>query len=107
MQLAARAASVGVSVLCPGWVRTRIIEADRNRPGGREPRSELPEAQAMEHLVEALVDTGIDPAEVAGHVIDAMRSGRFYVLTHPEMAVGVEQRAHDILEGRAPVLPVP
>src|SRR5437764_15286170 len=33
-QLQQRGAAVRVSVLCPGWVRTRIHEADRNRPAG-------------------------------------------------------------------------
>ncbi len=33
-ELAMQGSKVGVSVLCPGWVNTRIHESDRNRPGG-------------------------------------------------------------------------
>ena len=44
----------------------------------------------------------MDPAVVAGHVLDAVRANRFYILTHPELNVAVELRMNDILAGRAP-----
>jgi NAD(P)-dependent dehydrogenase (short-subunit alcohol dehydrogenase family) len=103
LQLAARGARVGVSVLCPGWVRTRITEADRNRPAELGPPPEPdPANQQARELVRHLVETGMDPAQVAGHVVDAIRSGRFYVLTHPEMSEGVRQRAEAVLAGAPP-----
>jgi NAD(P)-dependent dehydrogenase (short-subunit alcohol dehydrogenase family) len=105
-ELAQRAAAVGVSVLCPGWVRTRIIDADRNRPASVEPRPEADPAQEMaRELVRRMVETGMDPARVAGHVVDAIRSGRFYVLTHPEMSDGIRRRAEEVLEGGPPGIP--
>jgi hypothetical protein len=34
--------------------------------------------------------------------LDAIRSGRFYVVTHPEMLSGVERRAQEIMAGGPP-----
>jgi NAD(P)-dependent dehydrogenase (short-subunit alcohol dehydrogenase family) len=103
-QLRQRGAAVGVSVLCPGWVRTRIHEADRNRPAGLEPPAPDPAFDAARDFVRQLVETGMDPAEVAGHVVDAVRGGRFYVLTHPEMGDSVRRRAEEVLAGGPPGL---
>lgn len=102
-QLAQRGAAVGVSVLCPGWVRTRILDADRNRPERFGPVPEMDAAQdAGRELARQLVETGMDPAEVAGHVVDAIRGGRFYVLTHPDMGDAVRRRAEEVLAGGPP-----
>jgi NAD(P)-dependent dehydrogenase (short-subunit alcohol dehydrogenase family) len=102
--LQARGASnVGVSVLCPGWVRTRIADADRNRPAGSGPPAELtPLERSMTAMVRGLIDSGSDPAEIAGQVLAAIQEGRFYVLTHPEMLGGVTARHEDILSGGPP-----
>lgn len=101
-QLAQAGAHVGVSVLCPGWVRTRIGESSRNRPADLEPAPELePESAAF---LRQLIETGMDPARVADHVVDAVRSGRFYVLTHPDMTDGIRRRAEEVLAGGPPGL---
>jgi NAD(P)-dependent dehydrogenase (short-subunit alcohol dehydrogenase family) len=99
-QLAQRGASVGVSVLCPGWVRTRIGDSDRNRPPDLEPAPQLDPQQAS--VGRQLLESGMDPSEVAGHVVDAIRSGRFYVLTHPEFNEGIRRRAEEVLAGAPP-----
>jgi NAD(P)-dependent dehydrogenase (short-subunit alcohol dehydrogenase family) len=104
-QLAQREARVGVSVLCPGWVRTRIHEAGRNRPpelGGGQDAELDPTQQAAREFVRQLIENGMDPAQVAGHVVDAIRDGRFYVLTHPELTDSIRQRFDAVLAGRAP-----
>lgn len=85
--LALAGAKIGVSVLCPGWVATRIVASERG-----------PEAAA----VRALVDNGLSPDAVADETVKAIRQGRFYVLTHPEMAPAVRRRAEQILSGSAP-----
>jgi NAD(P)-dependent dehydrogenase (short-subunit alcohol dehydrogenase family) len=92
---------VGVSVLCPGWVRTRIGESARNRPGG--PGQGPPGGDGSGVLAEVLA-SGLDPAVVAGAVHDAVVANRFYVLTHPEMTGGVEARMRSILTGENPAL---
>jgi NAD(P)-dependent dehydrogenase (short-subunit alcohol dehydrogenase family) len=102
-QLAQRGATVGVSVLCPGWVRTRIGEADRNRPADVQPPPEPEPAQeAAGQALRQLIETGMEPSAVVGHVVDAIRAGRFYVLTHPEMNEGIRRRAEEVLAGGPP-----
>lgn len=102
-ELAQRGAPVGVSVLCPGWVRTRIMDADRNRPADLEPPDPPAGQEAIRDMIRHLVDTGMDPLQVADHVVDAVRSGRFYVLTHPEMTEGIRRRPDEVLAGGPPV----
>ncbi len=102
-QLAQRNATVGVSVLCPGWVRTRIGDADRNRPADLPPPPEPdPEQAPYAEMMRQLLESGMEPAEVAGHVVDAIRGGRFYVLTHPDMSDGIRRRAEEVLAGGPP-----
>jgi len=99
-QLAQRAAPVGVSVLCPGWVRTRIGESDRNRPAGVEPS--LARDPSLAEGFRSLLEGGMEPSAVAGHVVDGIRAGRFYLLTHPEMSDGIRRRAEEVLAGGPP-----
>jgi NAD(P)-dependent dehydrogenase (short-subunit alcohol dehydrogenase family) len=95
---------VGVSVLCPGFVRTRIMDADRNRPAG--PAEVDPDTAAVWERLRQLVDAGMEPAHVADHVVAAVRSGRFYVLTHPEWGELVSNRTEQVLRGSPPNPPM-
>ena len=84
--LSLRGAPIGVSVLCPGWVKTRLLES-----GG-----------AADPVLRALVAGGTAPEAIADRAVRAIRSGEFYVLTHPEMTPAIRRRAQDIEAGRAP-----
>jgi NAD(P)-dependent dehydrogenase (short-subunit alcohol dehydrogenase family) len=99
--LQAMGAPVGVSVLCPGFVQTRIAESDRNRPAW-VPEHEVDGAAELRDAVQSLVDGGIPAAPVADRVIDAVRSNTFYILTHPELDDALRTRFDDILERRPP-----
>jgi NAD(P)-dependent dehydrogenase (short-subunit alcohol dehydrogenase family) len=99
-QLAQRGASVHVSVLCPGWVRTRIGESDRNRPSDVEPSPALDPNVAEGFRL--MLEGGMEPSAVAGHVVDGIRANRFYLLTHPEMSEGIRRRAEEVLSGGPP-----
>jgi NAD(P)-dependent dehydrogenase (short-subunit alcohol dehydrogenase family) len=90
---------IGVSVLCPGMVRTRILESERNRPAGFEPDSEAAEAaaRAQAELMNRAMSTGIDAEEVGQLVLDGVREGRFWLFTHPEMKEMVAARAEEQL----------
>jgi NAD(P)-dependent dehydrogenase (short-subunit alcohol dehydrogenase family) len=92
---------VGVSVLCPGFVQTRIAESERNRPDWA-PTRDVEGAEALRGLVQEMVDGGITPTAVADRVIDAVRTDTFYILTHPELDAAVTTRFEDILQRRAP-----
>lgn len=93
---------VGVSVLCPGWVATRIHESSRNRPVGAAQGRLADQAQAQ--LMANVIASGLPADQVAQQVRDAVVEDRFYVLTHPDMLVGVRSRMEAILEQREPDL---
>jgi NAD(P)-dependent dehydrogenase (short-subunit alcohol dehydrogenase family) len=108
-ELDAEGSAVGVSVLCPSWVRTNITTSDRNRP---ERFAYTLESEQMAHLAdykakrrEQLATIAIDPAIVASQVLDAVLTDRFYVLTHPESIDGFAVRAARIVAGENPVEP--
>ncbi len=106
--LAARGAPIGVSVLCPAWVRTRIAESERNRPEAERTdvaRIDGAAARVGAAVVKA-VEAGIPAADVARATLDAVKAGTFYILTHPHTKKAVQIRAEDIVTGRPPtVLP--
>jgi len=95
--------NLGVSVLCPGFVQTRIHESDRNIPENlvslEEPTEEV---EFMRQMVKDLVTGGIPPEQVAADVFNAVATGRFYVLPHPEYAEQIRARAEWIAAGQAP-----
>ncbi|MBX3283750.1 MAG: SDR family NAD(P)-dependent oxidoreductase [Acidimicrobiales bacterium] len=105
------ASGVGVSVLCPGWVQTRIHEAGRNRPevAGGDAVDEDPQRAALRagfaEYIAGVIASGLDPADVAALVVDAIRTDRFYVLTHPEWAPMITGRTERIARGDGPRLP--
>jgi NAD(P)-dependent dehydrogenase (short-subunit alcohol dehydrogenase family) len=99
---------VKVSVLCPGFVKTRIADAKRNWLGhlGPEPSHDDPASEMMEPLIRGLVEAGKPPEELADQVLDAIRAERFLVLTEPEMSKGaVDSRAASLL-GNDPTMPL-
>jgi NAD(P)-dependent dehydrogenase (short-subunit alcohol dehydrogenase family) len=101
-------AKIGVSVLCPGWVQTRIFESDRNKPGfeaGQE--EEAPELAPMRDLVREMVQAGIGARAAADHVLAAIQAERFWIRTHEEMEGSVAARCAAIAAGDAPPLMVP
>jgi NAD(P)-dependent dehydrogenase (short-subunit alcohol dehydrogenase family) len=91
---------IGVTVLCPGFVRTRIGESGRNRQPrygqalALDPSS--PEAALIAEIARR-VEAGLDPAEIAMRALSAVRENQFYVFTHPEMRHELEERFAAIL----------
>jgi len=80
-ELRSSGSHVGVSVVCPGFVRTRIGQSERNMPASlRDTHTPIDDPLVM------AVESGIPAAEVADVVFDAVAADRLYVLTHPEMA---------------------
>ena len=95
---------VGVSVLCPGWVQTRIHESARNRPGTVEGAGhELTEIEKLlMETVGGLIAEGLNPLQVAGLVLDAVQANRFYILTHPEWKPMIADRLDRIMAEELP-----
>ncbi len=80
-ELGLQGSKVGVSVLCPGWVNTRIMDSDRNRPGGPVD-SEL--MSLGREAMKQVIATGAQPSEVAHLVAAAVREGTSHVFTGDE-----------------------
>jgi NAD(P)-dependent dehydrogenase (short-subunit alcohol dehydrogenase family) len=97
-------AKVGVSVLCPGFVKTQINTSFRNRPAAltNESRPASPAAQRFAQVLDQLVASGIPADKVADDVVRAIKDARFYILTHPEMKPQIEYRMRQILDEKQP-----
>ncbi len=99
-ELAMIGSDIKVSVLCPSWVDTKIADSSRNRPGGPRDEPDLEEPfGAMSQQVRQLLSEGLTSENVADQVLDAIRTGRLYILTHPELNGVIKARAEDIVSG--------
>src|SRR6185312_4819752 len=92
--------NIGMSVLCPGFVRTRIHESARTRQA-RFGGSEDLEAMAPERreLITKAIETGIDPDVVGARVVEAVRDNQLYIFTDPRFKDVVEMRFAAIRNG--------
>jgi NAD(P)-dependent dehydrogenase (short-subunit alcohol dehydrogenase family) len=99
---------IGVSVLCPSFVRTRIGESGRNRPeryGQSQPLDPASPAAAMVAEIARNIDAGLEPDVVAARVLTAIRDDELYIFTHPGMRTEVEPRFAAILAAMDRVSP--
>ena len=94
---------IGVSALCPGWVRTNILDADRNWPPdlGTRPEQSVPGAVTEPHVRRALAE-GATPAFIADAVVDGIRAGRFWIIPQPDFLALAIERWDSIGEGANP-----
>jgi NAD(P)-dependent dehydrogenase (short-subunit alcohol dehydrogenase family) len=95
--------NVHVTVLCPNFVRTRINESQRNMPRDLVSSVDNPLATMAKKIADDLVNAGIDPAEVALAVQDAIVNNKFWILTNEHSATRItEQRLEWMRGGRPP-----
>ena len=74
---------IGVSMVCPGLVKSKIYESDLIRPA--ELSTEVtPAAEEFMQILPGLHDAGMDPDEIGEKVLRAIRRNDFYVFTHPD-----------------------
>ena len=101
-ELAQKGANIQVHVLCPGWVRTGILDSARNRPDTlrNSAETERPQEPVIggSRNTRAEMEAGLSPAEVAEHVYNAIQNGTFYIHTHPEHRAWIRERMERILE---------
>jgi NADP-dependent 3-hydroxy acid dehydrogenase YdfG len=103
LELSLVAPQIGVTVLCPGPVPSRIHEAARNR------QTDVIAAEAVESLLPGtqswLTLTRVPAEEVANQVLAAVESDREYVLTHSDILPQAQARAQHLLEQLAIAVP--
>jgi NAD(P)-dependent dehydrogenase (short-subunit alcohol dehydrogenase family) len=99
---------IGVSVLCPSWVKTRMLDNGRNRPAqfGGPIVLDLDgsNAERNKRYAQALAN-GLDPNDVAEMVLRAIETRRLYVFTHADRRADVEQRFELMMDGFAALAP--
>jgi NAD(P)-dependent dehydrogenase (short-subunit alcohol dehydrogenase family) len=95
---------IGVSVLCPSWVKTRMLDNGRNRPaqygGPIRIATDSANAERNARYAKAL-ETGLDPAHVAELVLGAIEARRLFVFTHPDTSAAVEYCHELMMQGFA------
>ena len=105
-ELQAGSEDIGVSVLCPGMIATQMPWSERNRPDHVPSSLEHPSRAQLIEITTQGAANGMPPAEVADMVVDAIRTKRFYILTHPEAAESAARnRLRWITENVAPEAP--
>ena len=90
--------SIGVSVLLPGFMRTRIADREhtaRNRPKRFGERTEA--SLEGKDQVEALLRAGMDPNEVAEKVMHGIEENKLFIFSHPEWRSTLEEHFQRIL----------
>jgi NAD(P)-dependent dehydrogenase (short-subunit alcohol dehydrogenase family) len=97
---------IGVSVLCPSSVNTRVMESERSRPAARgiEERKESAEAVRLAIRDSFTGPTGLTPGQVAERTLEAIRAGEFWIITHPGERSAVEARVTTALARFPPAL---
>lgn len=92
--------NVGVSVFCPGLVRSSIFDIERNRPAshgnvGREPPKPPPLKPGAAPI--DIMAAAMDPMEAGRQVLAGIRRNDLYILSHPEFEPVVRQRVQLLL----------
>jgi len=92
---------IGVSVFCPGFIRSNLLESEKMRPAAlandiAKP-STLPPSPEEEATMRKFMAVAMDPAEAGRHVLDGVRRNDLYILTHPEFEPAVRERMEALL----------
>jgi NAD(P)-dependent dehydrogenase (short-subunit alcohol dehydrogenase family) len=89
---------LGTSVLCPGFVKTDLMD--------KEPDTlDAPVAQSMNEFLRTGIENGIPAGDVADQVVAAIKADRFWILTHEDMRQGPVERMQRAATGTNPTLP--
>jgi short-subunit dehydrogenase len=89
--------NVGVSVLCPGFVKTRIADVER-LAGPEIPVRDTPEREQMRALLNAFIGGGADPDLIAARVLEGIDRRALYILPNPDVLMeGLRARFANVL----------
>ena len=98
---------IGVSVLCPGLVKTNILDSDRNRPEVLTINDSLDESDdhdIRKEAVREIYNLALEPERVADLVFKAVESRQFYIFTEDTFQGAIQSRHRDIELARNPML---
>jgi NAD(P)-dependent dehydrogenase (short-subunit alcohol dehydrogenase family) len=104
-ELTIQGSAVKVHVLCPGFLRTGIAGSQRNwlpKLGPQPPEKTDELSVALRQMLNDLVDQGLPPEELADALLDAIEHDRFFVTTHPELAVQLAEQRAQVIAGKSP-----
>ena len=82
---------IGVSVLCPGWVRTQIHTTGFGRPSNTVSLDEAQQDPQFQEM-DAVIKGGLDPDKVADWVAECVEANRLYIFTHEIMKIGIDMK---------------
>lgn len=94
--LAQVGAPIGVSVLCPSLVATRIDQSQRNRPAAL-PAAGPTAAAYGERVRVGMAASDISAEDVARAAVDAIHARRFYIIPHAHTGASVRDRSQKIM----------
>jgi len=89
--------NIGVSVLCPGFVNSKIYDCGKIRPDQLANSGYAVRQEILERLKEVHDEIGMDPLEVGKKVLSAIRLNKLYIFTHPEFAEEIRRRSEALL----------
>jgi NAD(P)-dependent dehydrogenase (short-subunit alcohol dehydrogenase family) len=95
---------ISASLLCPYFVPTGIHESSRNRPQELSSQQPLTRSQMINEAMskKAVTSGKLTAAMMAQAVVDAVKTDRFYIYSHPHALQGVQTRMEDALQARNP-----
>ncbi len=91
---------IGVSVICPGTVSTKLYESEENRQDryqGKVDESVLEQRAGTGRLFREVLPKGIDPMRVAEKTLRALRENALYVMTHVEVETDIREAYEEML----------
>ena len=88
---------IGVSVLCPGLVKSYIYASDDIRPEGLKRGAKPVDTNNVKRLAD-IHEFGMEGDVIATRVLDAMRENRFHIFTHPEFREELRELFDEILQ---------
>lgn len=98
---------IGVSVLCPGFVNSKVYECTRTRPEHLSASGYTMTAAVLKRLKTVHDDIGMDPLEVGRKVLAAIRRNALYIFTHSEFKDEIRRRCDALLAAQPDEAPDP
>lgn len=93
--------NIGVSVLCPANVKSNIAEAVKTRPAKYADSGYHYDEETFASL-SRIYSQGMEPVELAGHVLEAVKKNQQYIIPYPEARAPLEAHFKAIVDSVAP-----